>query len=138
MPMLDGIGMSGGGRVISFSEQWAAKAKQVDKLVPSLRPDNPIGSTTHPFDGIPKALHPEVFDILGDLSLVRAGRADQGVASRLFAREPHLLRNKPGGPWWSLDIDGRANPLRFTFRAEPDGLVWRVENTHATNAGRVH
>ncbi|XXT18782.1 SpvB/TcaC N-terminal domain-containing protein [Sorangium sp. So ce429] len=105
------------------------RAPSVEELVPSLRPDRAPGSTAHPFDGVPKALHPKIFEIIEDLQAARSGRADMATAMRLLNRTPHELTGNWKG-WTSLDIDGRANPLRFLFKEGPGGIEWKVVNTH--------
>jgi hypothetical protein len=53
----------------------------VDELVPSLRPDRPLGSTPHPFEEAGKGLHPQIFDIHADLQAARSG--DAAAAARI-------------------------------------------------------
>jgi hypothetical protein len=118
------------GPVASEVEAIAAKeaaAPAVENLVPSLRPDRPLGSTLHPFDGIPKALQPEVFDIIGDLHSSRAG--DAAAAARLAIRSPHVLTGDLKG-WTSLDIAGRSISARFLYKETRDGIEWMVRSTH--------
>jgi RHS repeat-associated protein len=102
-------------------------APAVEELVPSLHPERALGSTPHPFAGIPKELHPQVFDIIGDLQASRAGNV--AAAARLGARDPHPLTGDLKG-WTSLDIAGRSNALRFLYRETSDGIKWMVRNTH--------
>jgi hypothetical protein len=91
-----------------------------DELVPSLRPPRTVPGP-HPFEGIPKELHPDVFDIIGDLQAARAG--DARAAARLAARNQHALTGNYKG-WTSLDIAGRQNPLRFLYKEGADGVKW--------------
>ncbi|WP_394850975.1 hypothetical protein LZC95_16085 [Pendulispora brunnea] len=109
----------------------SGRGPTVEELVPSLRPDRPAGSTPHPFDGVPKALHGEVFDIMADLQARRTG--DAAAATRLAARNEHLLTGRgPGGysGWTSLDVAGRHVGTRFLYKEERDGIKWMVRDTH--------
>ena len=104
-----------------------APAPEVDKLVPSLHPDRAPGTTPHPFDGIGRALHPEVFDIIADLQAARAGNPE--AAARLATRNPHVLTGNHQG-WTSLDIAGRAVGGRFLYRNTAGFIEWKVLSTH--------
>jgi RHS repeat-associated protein len=97
-----------------------------EKVVPSLRPEK-AAPGRHPFEGIPRELHPAVFDIITDLQAARAG--DAAAAARLASRSQHTLTGNLKG-WTSLDIAGRQNPLRFLFKEESGGLKWMVRDTH--------
>jgi RHS repeat-associated protein len=102
-------------------------APEVEELVKSLHPDRAPGTTPHPFDGIGKALHPEVFDIIADLQAARAGNA--AAAARLATRNPHVLTGDLAG-WTSLDIAGRAVGGRFLYRNHIGWIEWKVLSTH--------
>ena len=119
-----GAGGLGGGA------DMPSEGPAVQDLVPSLRPDRPLGSTRHPLDGTPKALHPQVFSILEDLAQARAGRADMATSARLLARTPHELTGDWRG-WTSLDIAGRENSLRLIFKEQSDRIDWKVVDTHS-------
>jgi hypothetical protein len=100
----------------------------VEDVVPSLRPDRPLGSTVHPFNGVPKGIHPALFDVLTDLQAARAG--DSAAASRNAARNTHTLTGNLRG-WTSMDILGREFNLRIIYKFAPDGISWDVVDTHA-------
>jgi RHS repeat-associated protein len=98
-----------------------------DKIVPSLRPDRAPGTSPHPFSGIPRRLHPEIFDIISDLQAARFG--DTAAAARLATRSPHMLTRNLAG-WMSLDIAGRGESLRFLYKQERGWIEWMVRDTH--------
>ena len=100
----------------------------VEDVVPSLRPDRPLGSTVHPFNGVPKGIHPDLFDVLSDLQAARYG--DSAAAARNSARNPHTLTGNLKG-WTSLDILGREFNLRIIYKNGRDGIHWDVVDTHA-------
>ena len=100
----------------------------VEDVVPSLRPDRPLGSTAHPFNGVPKGIHPELFDVLSDLQAARYG--DAAAAARNAARNPHTLTGNLKG-WTSMDILGREFNLRVIYQNQRDGIEWKVIDTHA-------
>lgn len=100
----------------------------VEDVVPSLRPDRPMGSTVHPFNGVPKGIHPDVFDVLSDLQAARAG--DAAAAARNAARNTHTLTGNLKG-WTSMDILGREFNLRIIYKNGRDGIHWDVVDTHA-------
>lgn len=111
---------------VKLGNYWGEESIPPNELVPSLRPPS-TGSGPHPFAGVPKALHGEVFDIIADLQAARQG--DASAAARLGGRSPHPLTGDMKG-WNSLDLAGRQNPLRFLYKEEAGGLKWMVKDTH--------
>ncbi len=53
----------------------------IEDVVPSLRADRPVGSTVHPFNGVSRGIHPELFDVPSDLQAARYG--DAAAAARI-------------------------------------------------------
>ena len=113
--------------VSSIQNSMSMRDPGPEEVVPSMRPDRRPGTTPHPFEGVPKELHPQIFDIMSDLQAARAG--DAAAAARIAARNPHGLTGKYSG-WTSLDIAGRDNPLRFLYKEQAGGIKWMVRNTH--------
>lgn len=114
--------------ISSIQHSMSMRDPGPEEIVPSLRPDRVPGSAHHPFEGIPKGLHPQIFDIISDLQAAQAGNA--AAAARIAARRPHMLKGDLAG-WTSLDIAGSHNPLRFLYKNEAGGIRWTVKNTHA-------
>jgi RHS repeat-associated protein len=113
--------------ISSIQHSMSMRDPGPEEIVPSLRPDRAPGTSKHPFEGIPKGLHPQIFDIISDLQAAQAGNA--AAAARIAARRPHMLTGDLAG-WTSLDIAGSHNPLRFLYKNEAGGIKWMVKNTH--------
>jgi len=119
---------------LALNPESGAIGSRVDRVlevIGGLRPEEAALSGREIFADVPKAMRPNVWDIME--SLPPSLKGDSAAKNFIDSLRPHELTSNFRG-WTSLDLvpnNPSASPLRLLYKVEADGgIKWMIRDTH--------